>query len=105
MALKGTLKDFGIADIFQLIGQQGKTGVLHLKSKDEEVHISFHEGNVVRAEHVGRKKKDLLGHMLLRADLITEKQLEEALEEQKRTLKRLGDVLIVRGVVTKERLK
>ena len=28
MALKGTLKDFGIADIFQLIGQQQKTGAL-----------------------------------------------------------------------------
>ncbi len=105
MALKGTLKDFGIADIFQLIAQQTKTGVLHLKSKDEEVHISFHDGNVVRAEHVGRKKRDLLGHMLVRADLITEKQLEEALEEQKRTLKRLGDVLVTRGVITKERLK
>ncbi|RME22700.1 MAG: DUF4388 domain-containing protein, partial [Deltaproteobacteria bacterium] len=29
MALKGTLKDFGIADIFQLISQQTKTGVLY----------------------------------------------------------------------------
>jgi hypothetical protein len=28
MALKGTIQDFGVADILQLIGQQGKTGVL-----------------------------------------------------------------------------
>ena len=34
MALAGTLKDFGIADILQLIAQQPKTGVLHLRSKD-----------------------------------------------------------------------
>ena len=50
MALKGTLKDFGIADILQLIGQQGKTGTLHLKAKDQEVDISFSEGAIVRAE-------------------------------------------------------
>ena len=41
MALKGTLKDFGIADILQLIGQQQKTGTLHLKAREEEVHVSF----------------------------------------------------------------
>ena len=50
MALSGTLKDFGIADILQLIGQQTKTGQLHLKAKDQEVHIAFKDGNIVRAE-------------------------------------------------------
>ena len=30
MALKGTLRDFGLADIFQLIGIQRKTGLLVL---------------------------------------------------------------------------
>ena len=69
MALKGTLKDFGIADIFQLIGQQGKTGVLHLSEKDEEVHIGFKDGAVVKAESSTRKKKELLGRMLVRAVL------------------------------------
>ena len=39
MALKGTLKDFGIADILQLIGQQQKTGTLHLQGRDQEVHV------------------------------------------------------------------
>ena len=44
MALSGTLKDFGIADIFQLIGQQQKTGVLHLTDRDEEVHVAIGRG-------------------------------------------------------------
>ena len=44
MALKGTLKDFGIADILQLIGQQTKTGTLNLKNKGEEVVVSFRDG-------------------------------------------------------------
>ena len=35
MALSGTLKDFGIADILQLIGHQTKTGRLTLKSASD----------------------------------------------------------------------
>jgi hypothetical protein len=105
MALKGTLKDFGIADIFQLISHQSKTGVLHLNSKDQEVHIFFANGNVVRAESTTRKKHDLLGSMLVRAEAISEAQLEESLEIQRRTLRRLGDILIERGYVGQADLK
>ena len=34
VGLSGNLRDFGIADVFQLIGQQRKTGVLELKGSD-----------------------------------------------------------------------
>lgn len=105
MALKGTLKDFGIADILQLIGQQTKTGTLHLKQKEQEVHIAFKDGSIVRAESATRNKKDLIGAMLVRAELISEAQLDFALETQKRTLQRLGDVLTAQGSVTAEKFK
>ena len=105
MALKGTLKDFGIADILQLIGQQQKTGQLHLKAKDQEVQISFKDGNIVRAESSNRKQKDLIGSMLVRAELIKPEQLAWALESQKRTLQRLGDVLVSQGTITAEKFK
>src|SRR5262249_56079560 len=101
MALAGTLKDFGIADILQLIAQQQKTGVLHLRSKDQEVKVGFVEGAIVSAESATRKKRDLFGHLLVRAELITEAQLEMALETQKRSLQRLGDCPISPGVPTK----
>ncbi len=105
MALKGTLKDFGIADIFQLISHQSKTGVLHLQSKDKEVRISFLNGDVVRAESTTRKTKDLIGAMLVRAEVITEAQLEQALEIQKRTLKRLGDILIEHSFISRGEMR
>jgi hypothetical protein len=105
MALNGTLRDFGIADILQLIAQQQKTGTLHLESKDQEVHIGFQDGVIVQAESTTRRRKDLFGTMLVRAEIISEAQLEEALETQKRTLQRLGDVLVSTGVITKERYR
>ncbi|HLL04999.1 MAG TPA: DUF4388 domain-containing protein [Myxococcaceae bacterium] len=105
MALKGTLKDFGIADILQLIGQQQKTGQLCLANKEQEVNVFFKDGNIARVESVTRKKKDLIGNMLVRAEIITEAQLEEALETQRRTLKRLGDVLVSSGFITAPNFK
>jgi hypothetical protein len=105
MALNGTLRDFGIADILQLIAQQQKTGTLHLEAKDQEVHIGFQDGVIVQAESTTRRRKDLFGTMLVRAEIISEPQLEEALETQKRTLQRLGDVLVSTGVITKDRYR
>ncbi len=105
MALTGTLKDFGIAEILQLIGQQSKSGVLHLQARADEIHIVMWNGSVVSAEYAGRKARDKLGSLLVRADLITAAQLEEALSVQKRTLRRLGDILVELGMVTKEQLR
>src|SRR6267143_620154 len=104
MALSGTLKDFGIADILQLIGHQTKTGTLVLKSGNDEVDVLFVDGTVVFATQKARNKADLLGSLLLRAELITEEKLQEALTEQQRSLKRLGDVLVHQNYVEPERL-
>jgi hypothetical protein len=105
MALKGTLKDFGIAEILQLIGQQAKSGVLHLVGRDEEIHISMADGCVVRAEHAGRKAKEKLGTRLVAAEIITRKDLDYALEVQRRTLRRLGDLLVELGLCSVQELK
>ncbi len=105
MALKGTLKDFGIAEILQLIGQQMKSGFLHLESRDEEIHIALSEGSVVRAEAVGRKANERLGAMLVRAEIITQPELEYALNLQRRSLRRLGDILVEHGFVSREDLR
>jgi len=105
MALTGTLKDFGIAEILQLIGQQAKSGILHLKNRNDEIHILVSSGFVVSAEFAGRKSREKLGSLLVRAGLITQAQLQLALDAQKRTLRRLGDILIELGMVAKEELK
>jgi hypothetical protein len=104
MALSGTLKDFGIADILQLIGHQTKTGRLTLKTGQQEVEVSFKEGTVIFATDKARNSKDLLGSLLLRAELLTKEQLDAALTTQQRTLKRLGDILTESSVVKGEQL-
>jgi Domain of unknown function (DUF4388) len=104
MALSGTLTDFGIADILQLIGHQTKTGSLLLKNSRDEVEVSFIDGNVVFASEKARETQDFIGAMLLRADLITEEQLNQALLQQQRSLKRLGDILVELKFVSRKAL-
>jgi hypothetical protein len=104
MALSGTLKDFGIADILQLIGHQTKTGRLTLKTGAEEVEVFFIEGTVIFASEKSRESRELLGSLLLRAELLTKEKLDEALATQQRTLKRLGDILVESATVTRPQL-
>lgn len=105
MALRGTLKDFGIADIFQLIGHQGKTGTLVVRERGREVSIGFRDGSVVSAHSSSRKERDLLGGLLVRAEVITNEQLGQALDIQKRGGGRLGEILINAGAVTPQSMQ
>ena len=105
MALEGTLRDFSLPDILQLIGIQRKTGVLTLKSGAEMVTVSFVEGNVVSADSLRKRLEDQLGTVLVKAGHITDSQLESALKTQRDTLKRLGHVLIDNRYISTQNLR
>src|SRR5881409_3462384 len=105
MALEGTLKDFSLADIFQLIGLQRKTGVLTLRAKDDTVTVTFLDGKVVGADSLSHRLENRLGHVLIRSELLTQDQLNRALEIQKETLQRLGFILVHYGIISVDELK
>ncbi len=105
MALQGTLKDFGLADILQLIGIQRKTGVLTLDSGSETVTVKFREGQVVGADSSTRNLEDVLGSVLVRTGRITETQLAEALRTQRSTLQRVGYILVKSNAISEDTLQ
>jgi hypothetical protein len=102
MALQGTLKDFSITEIIQLIGQQLKTGILNIRRGKNLVEIYFVDGMIVHVYSNYRGKKDLIGEILVKAQLITEEQLERVLRIQKETLKYLGEILVELRLLTKD---
>lgn len=102
MALKGNLESFGIAEIFQLIGSQSKTGVLKIETDEMNYLIRFSNGYMVDASPEAHMAADYYGDILVRAGMIKEAHLERALEEQKKTLKKLGDILTKMGAVQKD---
>ncbi len=105
MALEGSIKEFGLADILQLIYYQKKTGMLLIEGPIDRVKVYFNEGNVVTIKSAKRPEDNRLGRILLKKGVIGEEDLSEVLAEQKNTGARLGAILIKRGLVTRDALR
>jgi hypothetical protein len=102
MALQGNLKDFGITEILQLIGQQLKTGVLKIYKGKKIVEVYFVDGMIVHVYSNYRGKKDLIGEIFVKAQLISQEQLERVLRIQKETHKYLGEIFVELQLIKKE---
>lgn len=100
MALKGSLKDFPVSDIFQLIGQQQKSGSLFIKTNQKQARIVFDEGKVLLCTFLESDDQFLIGTMMVNAKAITKSQLQEAILIQKSTSKSIGDTLIQMKQIT-----
>ena len=84
VALRGNLKDFGIAEVFQLIGQQRKTGVLEIVANEQTVRLAFDR----RAPWSGRRRCRSprtwsLGERLVRCGLVTAPELSRLLDRER----------------------
>ena len=102
MALEGSLKDFGLADILQLIFFQRKTGVLTLEGRLDKVRLLFIEGNIAGAESKRRIEANRLGKVLVKKGLLNEEDLQASLDEQRTSNVKFGNILVKRGIVRRE---
>jgi len=103
MAFKGDLKNVQLADLFQTLAQNRQEGVLTLSSRGRTHRVHFsHEGVTLLDPAVAGRRR--LGEILVSAGLCADKDITEALREQAKSKKFLGEVLIERGRVTQEQL-
>lgn len=100
MALLGTLKGFGVTEIFQLISQQMKTGALNLSSQKANVTITFENGVIVGITS-DQWERDPRADVLLKAGYVNDKELKAALESEKRNSESWHEVLISKGQLKK----
>ncbi len=103
MALEGTIKEFGVTDILQLMAQQQKTGILVVENKKNSAEIYFIKGEIV-ATHSSSQTASM-GEMLVKGNIISEENLKRALEKQKDTFDFLGNIFLKEGLITKEQLQ
>ena len=105
MALEGTLHDFALPDILQLIALQKKTGLLTLRGSDDTVILGFDAGALVSAESQARRLDTRLGTLLVKTRSLSPEGLARALEIQGQTLQRLGFILLKSGFCDTEQLR
>jgi hypothetical protein len=97
IALRGNLRDFGISEVFQLIGQQRKTGVLEIAGEDQRIQLRFDAGAIVSAEPVGGHPDAALGDLLTRVGWLTRERLAELVRQRRDHLQSLSTLLTGQG--------
>ncbi len=99
VGLSGNLVDFGIADVFQLIGQQRKTGALELRSEQTRIQMLFSSGMVVSAAPAVSRADDLdpVAERLVRCGWLTRERAEEAANACRAAAQPLQRVIVDRG--------
>jgi hypothetical protein len=100
VALEGNLRDFSLADMFRLLASGAKTGTLYLEATSAQGKVCFSKGRVFFAS--SNWNRESLGRRLVKAGVITEKQLRQALGLQKiqkkeKAGRRLGQILVDEG--------
>ena len=105
MDLGGDLAVMDPSMIFQVTGICGLTGKMKFITIDNVASFWFREGGLLYATIDTRRQK--LGEFLTENDIISEEQLDEALEEmrKKKGEKRIGNILIDRGYLDYETLE
>jgi len=104
MAIKGNLHEVGLPDVFQLLAMGQKTGCLAVTDRTNFGYVYFDRGRITYATIVNRR--DRLGDLLVKNNLLRPEDLAAAVEEQARQpQRRLGEILVERGLITQEQLE
>ena len=98
MALNGNLEDFGIADVFQLIGQQAKTGVLEIRDRKLCMKLVFDGGSIVWASPAEASEYAELGDRMVRSGLLTRDRLSALMAECRSSARSLPALAVSSGV-------
>ena len=80
--LKGSIKDFGLVEILQMMGLGGMTGALHLKQSTGHVGVIYvTDGKIAGCSEL-ESGALTLGDVLQQLRLATHTQIEEAFSQQ-----------------------
>jgi len=105
MALEGSLRDFDLFSLFNMIKTQGKSGTLVLSRAQEFVKIFFDQGEIVGCDSNQVPMEDRVGALLVRLGRLSGEELLAMIQHQRQTLKRMGTLLMESGRVTPQDLQ
>jgi hypothetical protein len=103
MAIRGSLREASLPDVLQLLAMGKKTGCLSVTHRKNFGYNYYDKGRIAYASIVNRR--DRIGDILVKGNLISQQQLEDAIAFQSKIRdKRLGEILLERQLITREDL-
>lgn len=100
MAIQGTLKTMSLTDLLQFLAAGRKTGTLKFDRANVSKQVYFENGMIVGSK--SNDPREYLGQVLLHYGKVDENQLQAALDIQRKTGGRLGEVLVQQGFLTED---
>lgn len=94
MALQGSLRDFSVSEILQLLGTQKKTGCLLLEREGESCVVYVADGRIVSAREPGMRHDDPLLRFLRAIHRLSEEQYRGLTTIHRETGRDLEDLLL-----------
>ncbi|GCE47638.1 uncharacterized protein DUF4388 [Thermosporothrix hazakensis] len=105
--LSGSLKDFGLVEVLQIVEMGGMTGAIHLKQSNGRMGILyFNEGKLANCSEFDPSALTL-GDVLQQLGMTTYHHIEQAYMQQLQDPigKRIGERLIAMGAITEDQLQ
>jgi hypothetical protein len=100
--VQGKIADFSIPEIFQLVSSQAKSGSLAISGNDRVTIFLFADGLIVDVQPDRREPRSLLGTMLRDAGYLTDSDLKRFLDAQGGGGKKIGELLVEKGKISRE---
>jgi hypothetical protein len=102
VSLRGNLQSFDFSTILQIVSKGEKTGVLYFRQGEEVRALHLRDGNLIAA---GGSEGLRLGQIGCGKGFISQQQLQEVLEEAKKSGRRIGEVLLDLAYINENDLK
>jgi hypothetical protein len=104
MALRGSLREFELAEIFQLISRDAKTGQLVLSHEGKEAFVIFSQGAVVAAGNSDQNLQTLLSRYLKAIKHYSNEEINELLYVCQGEMRLFSQELISRNYLAQNEL-
>ena len=105
MISDGSFGDMQLNDLIQLTLLQKRTGILSINDDTNQVDISFSNGDLVDIYWKNRPEQKKLASSLISNNLLTKEQAQIAIGHQKKSVQKLGTILVTMGMISKNELK
>src|SRR4030066_1278683 len=105
MSLEGSIKEFGLAEILQLISMQKKSGIVSISHEGESTTLNFDNGQLVFATSIFGGETKRLGEILVNSGKLTKKDIEKTLRIQETTNDKIGAIFVSSGLISTDEVK
>lgn len=101
---RGEIADYGLRDLIQLNSLQQRTCVLNISNEENKIALYFLKGELVDVFWKNRPDSRKLANTLVREKLLNEHEATLALGHQKKSVRRLGAILLTLGLIEEREL-